>query len=106
MNAPHDYKPALRSADLPAYVPVHQNERLPKIHRTLVGVTGKGFMALSHAARGYQFAFIESGMMARWWFKRGGQSIDILADLVTASDAKGRRWRIVHVISAEIRAEG
>jgi hypothetical protein len=104
MNAPHDYKPALRSADLPAIDT--RCPQKPRVLLALVGVAGKGFMALQHAARGHNFAFIESGRLSRWWFKRGAMSADILADLVTASDARGKRWRIVHVISGEIRAEG
>ncbi len=106
MNRPTDYIPALRSADLPPYVPLHGNETKPKTHKALVGIAGKGMIAVHHAARGHKFAFIETGIGSRWWFRRGAKSEDIFADLITAADANGRRWRIVDVISGEIRAEG
>jgi len=56
MNRSTDYVPALRSADLPAYVPAHYNETKIKTHRALVGVRGNGFIPVHHAARGYKFA--------------------------------------------------
>jgi hypothetical protein len=105
MNAPHDYKPALRSADLPE-IDVRPASGQHRTLKASVGVTGKGFMAIGHAARGYKFAFIESGQLARWWFKRGASSPELFADLVTKADASGRRWRIVEVISAEIVSQG
>jgi hypothetical protein len=105
MNTPHDYRPALRSADMPP-IDTASDRRKPKILQATVGITGKGFMSIQHAARGYRFAFIESGQLSRWWFKRGGSSPELFADLITKSDANGRRWRIVEVISAQIVSQG
>ena len=106
MNAPRDYKPAVLSADLPPLAPSHYNQTRTKTLKALVLVSGHGFLALNHAARGHRLAFIESGSLSRWVFKRGGDSAELFADLIRASDANGRRWRIVNVISAEIVSEG
>lgn len=106
MNAPHAYTPALRSADLPPVEPCGYRTPRLKIHNATVGITGKGFVALHHAERGYKLAYIESGQLSRWWFKRGGSSPELFADLITKADANGRRWRIVDVISAQIVSQG
>jgi hypothetical protein len=105
MNAPHDYRPALRSADLPA-IDSSPNSAQFKTLKASVGVLGSGFISIQHAARGHKFAFIESGYLSRWWFKRGANSPELFADLITKSDAAGKRWRIIAVISAEIVSQG
>jgi len=106
MKAPAAYTPAMRSEDLAPYVPKHSNEKLPKVLKAHVGIEGQRFVSIQHAARGHELAFIETGYLQRWTFKRGAKTADLFADLVSAADKRGHRWRIVHVISAEIRAEG
>lgn len=105
MKAPAAYTPAMRSEDL-APIDTRPASSQHKTHRAAVGVLGHGFIALHHAARGYKFAFIESGAESRWWFKRGSSSPELFADLITKSDAAGRRWRVVEVISAVIVSQG
>jgi hypothetical protein len=105
MNAPHDYAPMFRTAELPPYVPPVAPSKF-KTLKAFVMVHGHGSIPIQHAARGHAFAFIESGAESRWWFRRGAASEELFADLITSADKRGRRWRVVHVISGEIRSEG
>lgn len=105
MNAPHDYIPAMRSADLGPVAIGHLHELQPKWQRALIYRDGLPPVGIEHAARGHAFALVYFGQSSRWRLLAGGKTIGELLPRAEQLDAKQKRWRIVEVASALVREE-